>query len=92
MAQITELNFGAMDRFHTAVQVRSRWQIYPETVFASNGAPSEVEVKWPSDSELVIRYAPGVPPNRYDPLWCAQQYKRLRITCEPVDGYSLHPK
>jgi|SRR5215472_2415329 len=92
IAQITELDSGAMDRFHTTVEVRSRWQIYPETVFASNGAPREVEAKWLSNSELVIRYASGFPPNRDHPLLCSQQYKQLRITCEPVDGYSLRPK
>lgn len=90
MAQVTELNFGAMDSFHTTVELRSRWQVYPETVFSSNGDPREIEAKWPSNSELVIRYASGYAFDR--DLLCVRQFKTVKITCEPVEGYTLHPK
>jgi hypothetical protein len=89
--RVTELNAGAMDSFHTSVEVRSRWQIYPDEVFSSTGDPREVEPKWATNSELVIRYASGFPSDPDYPTSCEQQFKTVKITCEPVAGYALHP-
>jgi len=91
MAQVTELDFGP-GPFNTAVELRSRWQVFPETVFASHGDPWEIEAKWPSNSELVIRYASGHASDRDHPLLYMRQFKTVKITCEPVEGYTLHPK
>jgi hypothetical protein len=90
-AQIKELDFGPMDTLHTKVEVRSRWHLFPETVFTSHGVPQEIETKWPSASELVIRYASGYPSDRGDAVLCQSQFKALRIACEPVAGYTIHP-
>jgi hypothetical protein len=90
-ARVTELNGGAMDSFHTSVEVRSHWQIYPDEVFSSKGDPREVELRWATNSELVIRYASGFPSDPYDPASCEQQFKKVKITCEPIAGYALHP-
>jgi hypothetical protein len=90
MAQVTELDFGP-GPFNTKVELRSRWQLFPETVFDSHGDPREIEAKWPSNSELVIRYASGHASDRDYPLLCMPQFKTVKITCEPVEGYSLHP-
>ena len=76
---------------YTAVQVRSRWQIWPKAVLASEGAPEEIETRWPTDSELVIRYAAGYPSDPNFPIPCDQHFKTVKITCEPVAGYTLHP-
>ena len=91
MAQVTELNFGP-GPFNTGVELRSRWQFFPETVFFSHGAPTEVETKWARNSELVIRYAAGFGPDGDSPLLCMPQFKTVKITCEPVEGFTLHPK
>ena len=90
MAQITELDFGP-GPFNTEVELRSRWQVFPKTVFTSHNAPEDVESKWLNNSELTIRYAAGYPndPDYIAP--CEQQFKRVKITCEPVAGYTLHP-
>jgi hypothetical protein len=84
-----------MDKFHTTVEVRSRWQISPETVFASNGNPREVEAKWPSNSELVIRYASGFPPNRdhYSiPLSCLERSSSGRHKALNPGGAGASPR
>ena len=90
-AQVTELDFGP-GPFYTQVELRSRWQVFPETVFESHGDPMEIEARWPSNSELVIRYASGYASDRDYPLLCMPQFKNVKITCEPVEGYTLHSK
>jgi hypothetical protein len=90
MAQVTELDFGP-GPFNTDVQLRSRWQVFPKTVFASHNAPQDVEANWLNDSDLVIRYAAGYPNEPDYPAPCEQQFKSVKITCEPVPGYTLHP-
>jgi hypothetical protein len=91
MAQVTELNFGP-GSFNTGVELRSRWQFFPKTVFFSHVGPTEVETKWASNSELVIRYAAGFGSDDDDPPLCMHEFKTVKITCEPVEGYALHPK
>jgi len=91
MAQVTELDFGAVDMFHTTVELYSRWHFFPKAVFTSYGDPREVEVRWLSDSQVVIRYASGFRPNQAFPSRCAQHFKTVNITCEPVEGYRIHP-
>jgi hypothetical protein len=90
MAQVTERDFGP-GPFNTDVELRSRWQVFPKTIFTSHNAPEDVETKWLNDSELVIRYAAGYPnePDYIAP--CKQQFKRMKIACEPVAGYTLRP-
>ena len=57
IARITELDGGAMDSFHTTVEVRSHWHVYPDEVFRiPENHPRDVQAKWVNDSELVIRY------------------------------------
>jgi len=90
MAQITELDFGP-GPFNTEVELRWRWQVFPKTVFTSHNAPEDVEAKWVSNSELVIRYAAGYPNDPDYPVPCEQQFKSVKITCEPKTGYTLHP-
>jgi len=65
---------------------------FPKTVFYSHGAPSEIEAKWLSNSELMIRYASGYPADSDYPELFMPQFKTVKITCEPVEGYSLLPK
>jgi hypothetical protein len=60
IAQVTELDFGP-GPFNTDVQLRSRWQIFPKTVFFSHGCPEDIETNWRDGSNLVIRYAAGYP-------------------------------
>ena len=60
-------------------------------MFSSEGDPREVETRWPSDSELVIRYAAGYPSDPDYPIACEQYFDRVKIICEPVAGYTLHP-
>jgi hypothetical protein len=91
MAQVTELDFGP-GPFNTEVELRSRWQVFPEIVFDSHYDPTEIEAKWPSNSELVIRYASGYASDHDYPLLCMRQFKTVKITCEPVEGYTLHRK
>ena len=91
MAQITELEFGP-GPFNTSVELRSRWQLFPTTVFDSHGDPREIEAMWRSNSELVIRYASGYASDRDYPLLCMHELKTVKITCEPVEGYTLHAK
>jgi hypothetical protein len=76
---------------YTAVQVRSRWQIWPKAVLASEGAPEEIETRWLTDSELVIRYAAGYPSDPNFPIPCDPHFETVKITCEPIAGYTLHP-
>jgi hypothetical protein len=90
MTQVTELDFGP-GPFNTAVELRSRWQVFPKIVFASSNAPNDVEPNWLSDSDLVIRYAAGYPSDPDYLVPCEQQFKSVKITCEPVAGYALHP-
>ena len=90
MAQVISRELGPGPAY-TEVQLRSRWQVWPETVFASADAPQEIETKWPSGSELVIRYAAGYPSDRDYPVPCERQFKTVKITCEPVAGCTLHP-
>ena len=89
MAQVTELNFGP-GPFNTGVELRSRWQVFPEIVLFSHDDPRETEAKWTSNSELVIRYATGAGSD--DDYPCTRQFKTVKITCAPVEGYTLHPK
>jgi hypothetical protein len=90
MAQITELDFGP-GPFNTEVELRSRRQVFPKTVLASHNAPEDIEAKWLSNSELIIRYAAGYPNDPNYPVPCEQQFKSVKIACEPVTGYTLHP-
>jgi hypothetical protein len=90
MAQITELDFGP-GSFNTKVELRSRWQLFPRTVLASHNAPGDIDAKWLSNSELIIRYAAGYPNDRDYTVPCEQQFKSVKIACEPVAGYTLHP-
>jgi hypothetical protein len=90
MAQITELDFGPSP-FNTEVELRSHWQVFPKTVFTSHNAPEDVEAKWLNGSELHIRYAAGYPNDPDYSAPCEQQFKRVKITCEPVAGYTLRP-
>lgn len=91
MAQITELDFGP-GPFNTSVELRSRWQLFPITVFDSHGDPRETEATWRTNSELVIRYASGYASDRDYPLSCMHEFKTVKITCEAVEGYTLHAK
>ena len=80
-ARITELDAGAMDRFHTKVELRSRWHVYPVVVFRSENHPKDVEVRWTDSSHLVVRYAYSA---QYDPFArCLSQSSGVTITCEP---------
>ena len=90
IAQVISRELGP-GPFYTEVQLRSRWQVWPETVFTSDVPPQEIETRWPSRSELVIRYAAGYPSDPDYPVPCEQQFRRVKITCEPVAGYALHP-
>jgi len=72
MAQVTELDFGP-GPFNTQVELSSRWQVLPETVFASHDDPLDIELKWPSNSELGIRYAAGYPSDPSS-LWCKSRF------------------
>ena len=90
MAQVTELDFGP-GPFNTTVELRSRWQVFPKIVLASHRAPENVETNWLSNSDLLIRYAAGYPSDPDYPVPCEQQFKSVKITCEPVAGYTLHP-
>ncbi len=90
MAQIKELDFGP-GPFNSEVELRSRWQVFPKSVFASHNAPEDIEAKWLSNSELIIRYAAGYPNDPDYPVPCDQQFKGVKIACEPVAGYTLHP-
>ena len=90
IAQVTELDWGP-GPFNTEVELRSRWQVFPKTVFASHGDPEDVELNWRSDSDLVIRYPAGYPNDPNYPAPCEQQFKSVKIICEPVPGYALHP-
>lgn len=90
MVQTTELDLGP-GLFNTEVELRSRWQVYPRIVFASHNAPEDVEARWLNDSDLVIRYAAGYPNDPDYLVPCEQQFKIVKITCEPVTGYALHP-
>jgi hypothetical protein len=90
MAQITELDFGP-GTFNTEVELRSRWQVFPKTVFASHNAPGDIEAKWLSNSELILRYAAGYPNDPDYPVPCEPQFKSVKIVCESVAGYTLHP-
>lgn len=90
MAQITELDFGP-GPFNTEVELRSRWQVFPKTVFASHNAPQDIEAKWLSNSEFIIRYAAGYPSDPDYAVPCEQEFKSVKIACEPVTGYTLHP-
>jgi len=91
VAQITELDFGP-GPFNTSVELRSRWQLFPKTVFDSHGDPREIAAMWRSNSELVIRYASGYASDRNYPLLCMHEFKTVKITCEAVEGYTLHAK
>jgi hypothetical protein len=90
-AQITELDFGP-GPFNTSVELRSRCQLFAETVFQSHGDPREIEAMWPNNTELVIRYASGHASDRDYPLLCMHEFKTVKITCEAVEGDTLHPK
>src|ERR1700730_4834952 len=90
LAEITELDFGP-GPFKTQVELRSRWQVFPKTVFASHNAPEDIEAKWLSNSQFLIRYAAGYPNDPDYPVPCEQQFKSVNIACEPVTGYTLHP-
>jgi len=90
MAQITELDFGP-GPFNTEVELRSRWQLFPKTVFASHNAPEVIEAEWLSNSELIIRYAAGYPGDPDYPVPCKRQFKGVKIACDPIAGYTLHP-
>ena len=50
-AQIKELDFGAMDTLHLRVEVRSRWHLFPETVFSSGGTPT---IAGASDGRILL--------------------------------------
>src|SRR5262249_50726828 len=89
-SQVTELDFGP-GPFHTEVQLRSRWHVFPKVVFVSHNAPDDIEAKWLGDSELVIRYAAGYPNDHDYPVPCQQHFKNVTIICQPVVGYALHP-
>jgi hypothetical protein len=90
MAQITELDLGP-GPFNTEVELRSRRQVFPKTVFASHNAPEDIEAKWMSNSELIIRYAAGYPSDPDYPVPCGGQFQGVKIACERVAGYTLHP-
>jgi hypothetical protein len=89
-AQITELDFGP-GPFNTEVQLRSRGHVFPKTVFTSHNAPEDVETKWLSNSELVIRYAAGYANEPDYSVPCEHQFGSVKIACEPATGYTLHP-
>jgi hypothetical protein len=91
-AQVTELDFGP-GPFNTQVEVRSRWQVSPDVLLAGHGDPSDIELRWPSNSQLVIRYPSGYTsdPHPDYPEPCKRQFKAVKITCDAVTGYMLHP-
>jgi hypothetical protein len=90
IAQVISREIGPGPAY-TAVQVRSHWQIWPKTVLASEDLPEEIETSWPTDSELVIRYAAGYPNDPHHAARCEQHFEKVKVTCEPVAGYMLRP-
>ena len=81
----------AMDSFHTRVEVRSHWQIYPDEVFSSTGDPREVEPKWATNSELVIDMLPVFLRTLITLLRVRSNSETVKITCEPVGGVHASP-
>jgi len=86
IARITELDEGAMDSFHTTVEVRSHWHVYPDEVFHSENHPRDVQAKWVNNSELLIRYASPADHNVYAD--CVTPLHDVKITCQPLEGLS----
>jgi len=79
-ARITELNAGAMDSFHTQVELSSRWRVYPVVVFRSENHPKDVEVRWGDNSHLMVQYAFSADYNPY--AQCSTMANNITITCE----------
>lgn len=106
VAGVSEEDCGAADSFHSFVQI---WgikhtfrnplgsRILGSTVFTIGDDPVLVDVKWTEPKVLVIRY-PSDSFSR-DELFCASQWKDVRIKCIPYAPhypYSVsgrpHPK
>ena len=73
-----------MDRFHTRVEVRSRWQIYPQVVFSSEDDPREVDLRWNDNAHLIVRYTE--PENYNVHAECSTAAKDVLISYEPKPG------
>ena len=97
VASVTEEDCGAVDHFHSAVQLRQydhatiwhpfRGRGHAATVFTVGQAPELLELDWGGPHALVIRY-----PNdsRYpEEFRCQSQWQDVQIKCVPfVPDYS----
>jgi hypothetical protein len=89
-AAVSEEDCGALDSFHSAVQIWSAKHalLNPfasrelgKTVFKIGNDPTLLHVQWAGANVLVIQY-----PNKYstpDEFLCRSQWKGVRIQCVP---------
>jgi hypothetical protein len=83
IAQLREADCGAIDSFHSQVQVKPSGFLFGvrtgEVVFTTGDDPRLLDLQWVGSHELYIRY----PSDPYNPeeFSCQEHWKDVKITC-----------
>jgi hypothetical protein len=95
IARVSEEDCGAMDSFHTRVNLWKRGTVHCSThgkataVFNSSDAPNFVELKWLGPNSLTILYPDR--PSGPEKFSCVRQMQSVQITCVPYTADNKQP-
>jgi hypothetical protein len=94
VARITEFDCGAMDGFHSSVELRSnqrkltasglRKRLFFSEVFAAEQSPTLIGLSWTGEHELLIQYS-RLDPHHLASFHCEPSWQEIRINCQAVD-------
>ena len=95
VARITEFDCGAVDGFHSSVELRSnqlkltapglRKRLLFSEVFAADQAPTLIGLTWTGEHELLIQYS-RLDPQHLASFHCEPLWQDIRINCQAVDA------
>ena len=95
IARVSEEDCGAMDPFHTRVNLWKRGTVHGSThgngtaVFSSSNAPSFVELKWLGPNSLSILYPDRS--SRPGESSCVHEMQSVQIACTPYTADNMRP-
>ena len=98
VARITEFDCGAIDGFHSSVELRSnqrkltasglRKRLFFSEVFAAEQAPTLIGLTWTGEHELLIQYL-RLDPQQLTSFHCEASWQGIRINCQAVDTAAM---